>query len=85
MDGAEGEQMKKRCKRVHFFMKLLLPMAVPAYALVILEYFDKDPSHHKVYSVIYYAAHCLLSFFLVNIVGEERRGVKRRIIIACVW
>mmetsp|Transcript_10374 Transcript_10374/g.20640 ORF Transcript_10374/g.20640 Transcript_10374/m.20640 type:complete len:354 (-) Transcript_10374:81-1142(-) len=69
LGGVQGEQMKKKCEKMHKVMKLMLPMAVPAYGFIIVGYFDKNPSHHKVYSVIYYVAHCILSFFLVNIVA----------------
>ena len=63
------QAMKKKCENMHRVMKFMPPMAIPAYILIVVSNLDKDPSHHKIYSIFYFLVHFILSYFLVNIVA----------------
>ncbi|GMI35912.1 hypothetical protein TeGR_g12113 [Tetraparma gracilis] len=66
MAGPDGEKMKKDIEGMKKLMKTLIPLAAPAYTMVIVCYFDQNPNHQKYYSLVYYIGHFILSHVLVN-------------------
>ncbi|GMI26568.1 hypothetical protein TrRE_jg6618 [Triparma retinervis] len=80
LGGVEGEEMKKKCDKMNAVMKYLIPMSVIAYAQIYLAHFDTDPSHQKVYSIMYYATHFVLSYWLVNVVALPAASSFKKIL-----
>ncbi|GMH71304.1 hypothetical protein TL16_g05618 [Triparma laevis f. inornata] len=98
--GANADAMKAKTARMHSLIKIQKFLAAPAYIVVIIEFFDRNPEHHKILSGVYYALHCFLSYFLVNVIAlpvansfykilqatpEESQDAKMKVLIGKVF
>ncbi|GMI00298.1 hypothetical protein TrST_g3123 [Triparma strigata] len=80
--GDQADAMKARMEKMHTLIRNQKFIAFPAYIIVIIAAFDRNPEHHKIYSGVYYALHCALSYYLVSVIALPVANTFYKILVS---
>ena len=80
--GDQADAMKACMEKMHTLIRIQKFIAAPAYIIVIIEAFDRNPEHHNIYSGVYYALHCALSYYLVSVIALPVANTFYKILVS---